>query len=262
MGLGTTCRLAALFYSGVLLNQSCATVRAFVPGASISSFSTEPHNFVGGTHFPREVRSSLELRMSLKPAAIPLMDSGKALARSGELLIDATSVMGLYGGGLSSAGANIRNAGDCVAQAAASCRFKTAAELVCDELREGATCLIEGVDKMKLAVEEARADKDADLAKAIENASKPLSVSGVSLEAAGAGIMQRAPVAQIGENMYNCGETLGSLAVAIGELSSSSEALESCQRMKFASEKMMEAGDNLRGIKPEKKPKGKAWIKG
>mmetsp|Transcript_13898 Transcript_13898/g.40648 ORF Transcript_13898/g.40648 Transcript_13898/m.40648 type:complete len:181 (+) Transcript_13898:487-1029(+) len=94
-------------------------------------------------------------------------DSGKALARSGELLIDATSVMGLYGGGLSSAGANIRNAGDCVAQAAASCRFKTAAELVCDELREGATCLIEGVDKMKLAVEEARADKDADLAKAI-----------------------------------------------------------------------------------------------
>ena len=34
-------------------------------------------------------------------------------------------------------GANIRNCGDCIAQAAASCRFKTAAELVIDELREG-----------------------------------------------------------------------------------------------------------------------------
>lgn len=31
----------------------------------------------------------------------------------------------------------MRNCGDCLAQAAASCRFKTAAELVTDELREG-----------------------------------------------------------------------------------------------------------------------------
>ena len=43
----------------------------------------------------------------------------------------------MYGGSLSAAGASIRNCGDCVAQAAASCRFKTAAELVIDELREG-----------------------------------------------------------------------------------------------------------------------------
>ena len=103
--------------------------------------------------------------MSLKPAAIPMMDSGKALARSGELLVDLTTELDLYGGALSAAGAQIRNCGDCVAQAAASCRFKTAAELVCDELREGATCLVEATGKMQQAIEEADVDKDANLAK-------------------------------------------------------------------------------------------------
>lgn len=107
------------------------------------------------------------LNMSLKPAAGPLMDAGKALARSGELLIDATSSLDIYGGGLSAAGAHIRNAGDCVAQAAASCRFKTAVELVIDELREAATCLEEATGKMKLAVQEARADDNEVLASRI-----------------------------------------------------------------------------------------------
>ena len=116
---------------------------------------------------PRRESSAGGLLMSLKPAAAPLMDSGKALARSGELLIEATSKMGLYGGALSAVGANVRNSGDCVAQAAASCRFKTAAELVTDELREASTCLLEGVDKMKQAAEEARTDKDEALAKRI-----------------------------------------------------------------------------------------------
>jgi hypothetical protein len=124
--------------------------------------------------------------MSLKPAATSLMDSGKALARSGEFLIDLTQDLDLYGGtycmiaefstscflnlilsrncmsliegGLSAAGAQIRNAGDSVAQAAASCRFKTGSELVTDELREAATCLIEACSKLKTAVEEARQD--------------------------------------------------------------------------------------------------------
>ena len=44
---------------------------------------------------------------------------GKALARSGELLIDLTTKLDLYGGSLSATGANIRNCGDCLAQAAA-----------------------------------------------------------------------------------------------------------------------------------------------
>ncbi len=65
------------------------------------------------------------------------MDSGKALARSGELLIDLTTSLDIYGGSLSAMGANVRNCGDCLAQAAASCRFKTGVELVTDELREG-----------------------------------------------------------------------------------------------------------------------------
>lgn len=95
------------------------------------------------------------------------MDSGKALARSGELLIDLTSDMELYGGALSATGALIRNSGDCIAQAAALCRFKTGAELACDELREAATCLTESVDKLQLATEEAKTDEDKDLAQKI-----------------------------------------------------------------------------------------------
>lgn len=35
---------------------------------------------------------------SLKPAAEPLMNSGKALARAGELLIDLTTDLDVYGG--------------------------------------------------------------------------------------------------------------------------------------------------------------------
>jgi hypothetical protein len=103
---------------------------------------------------------------SLKPAAVPLMDSGKAIARSGELLIDwATVTTG--GGGISkngssgsvaACGAYVRNAGDCLAQAAASCRFKTGTELVCDELREAAVCLNVAATKLKLASEESSAE--------------------------------------------------------------------------------------------------------
>jgi hypothetical protein len=107
----------------------------------------------------RSAQSSLQLFMSLKPAALPLMDSGKALARSGELLIDVTTDLDIYGGALSAVGAHIRNCGDSIAQAAASCRFKTAAELVSDELREGATCLLEASNKFDLAVKEANEDR-------------------------------------------------------------------------------------------------------
>lgn len=108
--------------------------------------------------------SSSSSSSPLKPASMPLMDSGKAVARSGELLIDLTqNSLALYGGALSACGAQIRNAGDCLAQAAASCRFKTGAELVCDELREAATCMKEASDKMILAREEAKADDDGTL---------------------------------------------------------------------------------------------------
>ena len=86
------------------------------------------------------------------------MDAGKAVARSGELIIELTTAENMYGGALSAAGAQVRNAGDCLAQAAASCRFKTGSELVTDELREAATCLQEAVSKMEMGAQEALVD--------------------------------------------------------------------------------------------------------
>jgi len=68
----------------------------------------------------------------------------------------------LYGGALSAVGAQIRNSGDCIAQAAASCRFKTGTELVIDELREAGTCLKEGYAKMSQATEEAKVDQRSE----------------------------------------------------------------------------------------------------
>lgn len=101
---------------------------------------------------------------SLKSAAIPLLDSGKALARTGELLIDLTSELNLYGGALSAVGAGVRNAGDNIAQAAASCRFKTGNELVIDEIREAALSLSESTSKLQLACDEAKTDQNDALA--------------------------------------------------------------------------------------------------
>lgn len=90
------------------------------------------------------------------------MESGKALARAGETLIDLTSTSSLdcYGGSLSAAGAQVRNAGDALAQVGASCRFKTGLELVTDELREAATCLQQATDQLTQAVQEARMDEE------------------------------------------------------------------------------------------------------
>ena len=123
-----------------------------------------PYNF-RGPPTSRHTHLTSFLSMSLKPAAIPLMDSGKALARSGELLIEMTSDLEIYGGALSASGALIRNAGDAIAQAAALCRFKTGAELACDELREAATCLTEARDKLQQAVVEGETDDNAELAR-------------------------------------------------------------------------------------------------
>jgi hypothetical protein len=221
---------------------------------------------------------------SLKPAAEPLLASGKALAYSGELLITVTNNIGLYGGALSATGANIRNAGDCVAQAAASCRFKTGMELVIDELREASTCLLEGRDKLVLAVDEAmidskkRNDKKAKngqmsgdeieieslhMAGILKASVKPMTDCGTALEYAGKGIMVGHPVDQIGLSFSTAGEALLSLSELILELreKNAEKDIELCsQRMKFAGEQMVLAGRKLQGIK-EDKPKGKSWLK-
>ena len=51
-----------------------------------------------GTYTGTKVTSKVtQLSASLKPAAIPLMDSGKAFARSGEFIIDLTTAEGTAG---------------------------------------------------------------------------------------------------------------------------------------------------------------------
>lgn len=212
---------------------------------------------------------------SLKPAAIPLLDSGKALARSGELLIEftSTSVHELYGGGLSAAGASIRNAGDCIAQAAASTRFKTAIELVCDEIREASSCILEGCnEKLIKGVDDANVDENEVLAKKIEALIPFMRCAGVNLELAGEKIMKKDNVNSIGDCLVESSDCLYSLALGIQKLGDSDYSLndndesikvvkESGNRMLYAAEKMKEAGNNLKGVKPERKT-GKAWLKG
>lgn len=205
----------------------------------------------------------------LKPAAIPLLDSGKALARGGELLIDATNELGIYGGAISTAGAGIRNAGDCIAQAAASCRFKTGIELVLDEIREGATCLDEASMNIKRAIKssieiEKLPDGFGDL---FEFSAVSAKKSSIALESAGAGIMLRISVAEIGERLYATAMELVNLSIIIKNMSDltddeSSSTLKLCSEKIFnAGEKMKIAGNNLSGIQIEK-PKGKSWLKG
>ena len=242
------------------------------------------------------------LALSLKPAASPLMDSGKALARSGELLIDLTSSLDLYGGGLSAAGALIRNSGDRVAQAAASCRFKTGYEFVCDELREAATCLTEATQKLKLAIVEAEADKDDGLARRIGKELKgvgchhflvdrrqndwpylltsltfmlltfPIACTADTLnsitfcashlEAAGAGIMQKLPKEDIGSQFVSCGENLDTLAVQIRAL-----APEKRESVNSASQLNLAANGMMEAGRqlqgiPNPNLNGKSWLKG
>jgi hypothetical protein len=240
-----------------------------------------------------------------------MMDAGKALARSGELLVELTSELGLYGGALSAAGAQIRNSGDCVAQAAASCRFKTGIELVCDELREGATCLAEATGKLRQAAEEAQVDEDQTMAKELGKLSQLIHVpknesrlkkklaqtcnthdtcmyfsclcmndiNGINqsattilhvdtcakkMEEAGASIMQRRSLTDVGLCIVHCGQGMKELASSIVALSpSSKQAQESGQRMSFAADRMVFAGTELQGSSTTKNPtKGKAWMKG
>jgi len=199
--------------------------------------------------------------MSLKPAAIPLMDSGKALARTGELLIDVTTALDLYGGGLSAAGAEMRNAGDSVAQAAASARFKTGTELVIDELRESGTCLLAGAEKLQRAVEEAQQDEDPQLAEVIASMAPLLSSCGSLLEEAGYTILRREAPGVTGQKMQQAGICLQQLADILPQLKEGDDnAILSGQRLTYAAQQMTLAGDQLQGkVQPKS---GKSWLKG
>lgn len=262
-----------LAVSGVsIMRWGTASAFTHIDSSTNAMTTLQRNNFIGSSSQQQYYQSHQDRRSSrlfslLKPAAIPLMDSGKALARSGELLIDLTTSLDMYGGSLSAAGASIRNCGDCIAQAAASCRFKTASELVIDELREGADCLREGSTKLSSAITESELDNTADairLASTIKEMIGPTIQAATSLEEAGACAMRQESVVEVGRHLNSCGESLAYLAETIRKLDQRNEAGSlSATRMGYASEKMMEAGRALTNeVDEREKPKGKSWIKG
>jgi len=204
---------------------------------------------------------------TLKPLSKPLMDSGSAMARSGELLIDFTTTLDLYGGALSSAGAQIRNAGDCLAQAAATCRFKTGLEIVIDELREAATCLGEASDSIEKAQEEALADSDSVLHTKCIELYNPLKESSRSLEEAGASILMRKSLGDVGTSFIDASKQLKTISQTLMELgvlkSNNDDGIVAGQRMEYASQRLYDGGIELRGgVDETKKPIGRAFLKG
>lgn len=106
-----------------------------------------------------------------KPAALPLMEAGKAMATAGEMWVDlisstdfANSFFGSGGGGdnnninnnnnkaLYACGVQLRNAGDALAQAAATGRFAYGMEMTSNELRESASCFQSATNLLQQAV--------------------------------------------------------------------------------------------------------------
>mmetsp|Transcript_19318 Transcript_19318/g.30217 ORF Transcript_19318/g.30217 Transcript_19318/m.30217 type:complete len:266 (-) Transcript_19318:163-960(-) len=257
--------LSCCYYCFIQLLSLTTLSAAFAPQSTIihthhHSSTTFTHQF--STRQRQQQQKSTTKLHSLKPAALPLMDSGKALARSGELLIDLTSHLDLYGGGLSAAGANIRNCGDCLAQAGASCRMKTATELVIDELREGSDCLREGGDKLVRAKEESMVDGDIVFMEKIDKMIPPMKQASLWLEEVGASILRNESLDVIANHLISTGEALLLLSMTVEVLDEESENGKlSAQRMVYASEQMILAGRELKGEKKEK-PKGKSWIKG
>jgi hypothetical protein len=96
---------------------------------------------------------------------------------------------------------------------------------------------------------------------------EPMKICGQSLEAAGATLLQRQAISQAGQYLSRAGKALEKMSVLIPDLNDESLGLPnpdgvlSGQRMAFAAEKMMQAGDSLQGVAKEK-PKGKSWLKG
>lgn len=147
----------------ILLWLVASAVSAFAPlPSSLSIPKTATSTYKIPFYSAKILRrpTTLRLKVTLKPAAEPLMAAGNRLAALGETWIDLTRDTKVYGGALSSAGANVRNAGDHVAQAAASCRFKTGTELVAEELREAGTALDAAADFLEQAVDDQQPGED------------------------------------------------------------------------------------------------------
>ena len=104
--------------------------------------------------------------------------------------------------------------------------------------------------------------------------------AGMSLEAAGECIMKQSTVNEIGQNIVTCGTNLSELSNQILLLSKPyynnddkeekdksdndnvGNGILSSQRMSFGAERMITAGNELTGLKPPTKKKGKSWLKG
>jgi hypothetical protein len=83
------------------------------------------------------------------------------------------------------------------------------------------------------------------------------------MEEAGAAIMQRRALTDVGLCLVNCGQGMQQLATSIAALAPSSKgAQESGQRMSFAADRMIRAGTELQGSNATNPTKGKSWLKG
>ena len=95
-----------------------------------------------------------------------------------------------------------------------------------------------------------------------ESTIEPVKVSSSALEAAGAFIMQNAPPAAIGAKLVEGGEGLRQLSPILANFGTANDnAALSSQRMNYAADQMILAGNELQGVKLEK-AKGKSWLKG
>lgn len=119
------------------------------------------------------------------------------------------------------------------------------------------------MEHLKKAADDAQVDELLELKGCIVNDIMPhMLTGGVSLEKAGAGIMKREKLVDIGQHLVDAAGDLELLGLGIQKIDGELEETKvSGQRMLYASVKMKEAGNNLMGIMPEPK-KGKSWLKG
>jgi len=133
---------------------------------------------------------------------------------------------------------------------------------VCDELREGATCLEAAVAKGKDAVEEAEREGDEGLRGGLAELVPDLAGASFHLEAAGEGVMKRISLIKIGTSLYEAGVHLEGAALTIGTLVPDQEDGKlSSMKMVFAAGKMKEAGESLRDTGTSEGKTGGNWLK-
>lgn len=88
-----------------------------------------------------------------------------------------------------------------------------------------------------------------------------LGKAGNDLEGAGACIMIRVPVSEVGVKLGDCGQALDKISKQLLDLAPEQvESKECSQRMAYAAQKMAEAANELQSLK-KPTPTGKGWLK-